>query len=153
MDHTTQKRFFFPGSPEFIVRTHFVVGFEPVHISYLGANFKTVFLDHVVAPQPAGFYSTMNLTERLSGPRIIEQFGANRMATLPVAWHLLTLQRMHEPGALFTNGLTNIVIPPGADYSVGVFWFRGAWSIRAYPFQADKPRGWFAGNQVIVKHE
>src|SRR5674476_187811 len=102
MDHTTQKRFFFPGSPEFIVRAHFTVGFDPVHISYLGDNFKTIFLDHVVAPQPAGFYSTMNLTERLTGPRIIEQFGAHRMATLPVAWHLLMLQRTHEAGALFT---------------------------------------------------
>ena len=153
MDHTTQKRFFFPGSSEFVVRDHFAVGFDPVHISYLGANFKAVFLDQVVAAQPAGFYSTMNLTERLTGPQIIEQFGADRMASLPVAWHLLMLQRASEPGALFTSGLTNILIPPGSDYSVGIFWFRGAWSIRAYPFHSDKPRGWFAGNQVIVRIE
>ena len=153
MDHTTQKRFFFPGSSEFVVRDHFAVGFEPVQISYLGANFKTVFLDLVVGAQPAGFYSTMNLTERLTGPQIVEQLGEDRMASLPVAWHLLMLQRAHEPGALFTNGLTNILIPPGAGYSVGIFWFRGAWSIRAYPFRSDKPRGWFAGNQVIVKND
>ena len=115
MDHTTQKRFFFPGSSEFVVRDHFTVGFDPVHISYLGANFQAVFLDQVVAAQPAGFYSTMNLTERLTGPQIIEQFGADRMASLPVAWHLLMLQRASEPGALFTSGLTNILIPPGSD--------------------------------------
>ncbi|MDR3719152.1 MAG: hypothetical protein P4K98_10140 [Bryobacteraceae bacterium] len=151
MDHTTQKRFFFPGSGEFVVRDHFAVGFEPVQISYLGANFRKVFLDLVVAPRPAGIYSAMNLTERLTGPQIVEQFGAEHMAALPVAWHLLTLQRSSEPGALYTSGLTNILIPPGSDYSVGIFWFRGAWSIRAYPFQSDNPRRWFAGNQVIVR--
>jgi hypothetical protein len=151
MDHTTQKRFYFPGSGEFVVRDHFTVGFEPVQISYLGANFRKVFLDLVVAPQPAGFYSAMNLTERLTGPQIVEQFGAEHMAALPVAWHLLTLQRSSEPGALYTSGLTNILIPPGSDYSVGIFWFRGAWSIRAYPFESDNPRRWFAGNQVIVR--
>ncbi len=153
MDHTTQKRFFFPGSSEFVVRDHFTVGFDPVHISYLGANFKAIFLDQAVAAQPAGFYSTMNLTERLTGPQILDRFGADHMASLPVAWHLLMLQRASEPGALFTSGLTNILIPPGSDYSVGIFWFRGAWSIRAYPFHSDRPRGWFAGNQVIVRIE
>jgi hypothetical protein len=151
MDHTTQKRFFFPGSSEFVVSDRFTVGFDPVQISYLGANFKEIFLDLVVAPQPAGFYSAMNLTERLTGPQIVEQFGAEHMATLPVAWHLLMLQSSSEPGALYTSGLTNILIPPGSDYSVGIFWFRGAWSIRAYPFQSDNPRRWFAGNQVIVR--
>lgn len=153
MDHTTQKRFYFPGSSEFVVRDHFAVGFEPVNISYLGANFRKFFLDLVVAPQPAGFYCTMNLTDRLSGPQIIEQFGVGHMAALPVAWHLLMLQRASQPGALFTNGLSNILIPPGSEYSVGIFWFRGAWSIRAYPFESAKPRGWFAGNQVIVRIE
>jgi hypothetical protein len=153
MDHTTQKRFYFPGSSEFVVRDHFAVGFEPVNISYLGANFRDVFLDLVVAPQPEGFYSTMNLTERLTGPQITKQFGVDRMAALPIAWHLLMLQRADDPGALFTNGLTSILIPPGSGYSVGIFWFRGAWSIRAYPFEAEKPRGWFAGNQVIVRIE
>jgi len=153
MDHTTQKRFYFPGSGEFVVREHFKVGFDPVHISYLGANFLKVFVDQVIPAQPAGFYSTMNLTERLTGPQIVEQVGEERMATLPVAWHLLMAQRTSDTGALFTNGLTNILIPPGDGYSVGIFWFRGAWSIRAYPFVAAKPRGWFAGNQVIVKAE
>jgi hypothetical protein len=152
MDHTTQKRFYFPGSSEFVVRDHFAVGFEPVNISYLGANFRKVFLDLVFPPQPTGFYRTMNLTERRTGPQIIEKFGMDHMAALPVAWHLLMLQRASEPGALFTNGLTNILIPPDAGYSVGIFWFRGAWSIRAYPFESEKPRGWFAGNQVIVKN-
>ena len=153
MDHTTQKRFHFPGSAEFVVRDHFAVGFEPVNISYLGANFRRIFLDLVVAPQPSGFYSAMNLTQRLTGPQIVEQFGADHMAGLPVAWHLLMLQRANDPGALYTSGLTNILVPPGSNYSVGIFWFRGAWSIRAYPFEAEKPRGWFAGNQVIVRIE
>ena len=72
MDHTTQKRFHFPGSAEFVVRDHFAVGFEPVNISYLGANFRRIFLDLVVAPQPSGFYSAMNLTQRLTGPQIVE---------------------------------------------------------------------------------
>jgi|GEM_PF-2097154 len=151
MDHTTQKRFYFPGSGEFVVREHFKTGFDPVNISYLGANFRQIFLAQVIAPQPAGFYSAQNLTGRLTGPQIVEAFGADHMASLPVAWHLLMAQRASDSGALFTNGLTNIVIPPGDGYSVGIFWFRGAWSIRAYPFEADKPRGWFAGNQVIVR--
>lgn len=151
MDHTTQKRFYFPGSGEFVVRDHFAVGFEPVNISYLGANFREVFLDTVVAAQPAGVYCTMNLTERLTGPQIAEQFGTESMAALPVAWHLLMAQRASESGALFTNGLTNILLPPGSNYSVGIFWFRGAWSIRAYPFESEKTRRWFAGNQVVVR--
>jgi hypothetical protein len=151
IDHTTQRRFYFPGSEEFRVRDHFAVGFDPVHIAYLGENFRHALLDLVVPPEPAGFFSTRNLTERLTGPQIVERFGSSCHVTLPVVWHLLREHESGLPGALLTTGQTNILIHPGVDYTIGIFWFRGGWSIRAYPFQSEKQRAWFAGNQVLVR--
>ena len=151
MDHTTRKRFYFPGSGQFSIRDHFAVGFEPVHIGYLGENFRRTYLDLVVPPESPGDFSTRNLTERLSGPQIVERFGESCLVPLPVAWHLLLQHASGQPGALLTNGQTNILIHPGVDYTLGIFWFHGGWSIRAYPFHSDKQRAWFAGNRVIVR--
>jgi hypothetical protein len=65
-----------------------------------------------------------------------------------VAWNLLLGQPYGQGGYLNTNGMTNVFL--GFDFSIGVFWYKGGWSIRAYPADAPKQRIWYAGNQVMV---
>jgi hypothetical protein len=138
----------FPGSAElFLVREHFKIGISP-NIRYIGENVRKFFYDLVVGRSEEQRIFGYILGDKISGDELVRQFGRNDGLSFVVAWHFLRKQPFGGSGFLLTNGMTNIFLDSG--FSIGLFWWRGGWSVRAYPAGAAHSRIWFKNNQVIL---
>jgi len=146
---TVIKHSAFLGSKvDFVVKDNFYVRSQPINIHYVGENIRDFFWGKVIGPMSAYHIFAYKLGKNTSTSDLINHFGGGDGSSLVVAWNLLLDQPYGQGGYLDTEGRTNIFL--GLDYSIGVFWYKNGWSIRAYPANAKRERIWYAENQVII---
>lgn len=152
----TKKTFYVDNLEELDLSQIFKVGFDPIRIKYLGENFQKLLENRLLPGEAFHQYEARVLSAEALCEDFTRHFGNRCFTSLSLVGALLLKQPYGEAGILLTNGKTNIFVVSEAGghiFSVGVFWYQGGWSIRAYPFTTldGKNRKWFVGNQIILK--
>jgi len=153
----------FPGTTEkFVVKDNFVINTEDdtkVKISYLGDNLKSWFIGKVEDPLSRSELRYHNLKENSLDSPIITKLGGEEKAESSLAemFHLMSLQKNGEEGALLNNGWANIFYirdVNGVLRAVYVGWDGDGWSVGADSIEDryvwDDDRRVFSRNSVTV---
>ena len=149
----------FPGTTsKFVVKDNFVINTEDdtkVKISYLGDNLKSWFIGKVEGPLSRSELRYQNLKENSLDSPIITKLGGEEKAESSLAemFHLMSLQKNGEEGALLNNGWANIFYirdVNGVLRAVYVDWYVDGWRVRAN--SVGHRGGWDGGNRVFSRN-
>lgn len=147
-----------PKTEKFVARDCFVVNTKaaaPVKISYLGENFRSLFLGKIEAPSGEASLRYHILRQASVDVPIIAELGGEAKAetTLAKIYALMKEQKNGEEGTLLNNGYANIfyVRDVGSVLrTVYVFWNGVGWRVLAN--SVEDPHGWRGGFRVFSRN-
>ena len=144
------------GAKKFIAKDHFKEDTSrkaEVKISWLGENFKDIFLGKTEEDVENATLTVHRLEKSSLDAPILAELGDRAETTLTYLYKLLKKQPNGEKGILLTNGYANIFYIRDANkgilWAVHAYWHGAGWFVNAY--SVEYPNWWIAGNQVISR--
>lgn len=142
----------------FIAKEKFVIDTSDeaeVKISYLGDNFKNIFINKIETLPASSTLRYYKLLKRLVDDDIIDELGGKDVTEsgLYCMFFLMRKQGRGQSGALLVNGYANIFYIRDDNsvlWAVACYWGGDGWDVDALP--ADDPSRWDVGDQVFSRN-